>query len=417
MKAAILSIGSEVALGRIADTNAAWLSRRLIELGCEVARHTAVPDERGEILRALACVAEGADAVVITGGLGPTQDDMTRELVAEHCGVGLAEHAAAGEHLRAFFRRIGRPMSPSNMRQAMLPDGARALPNPRGTAFGFAVSCNGADFYALPGVPAEMRAMFEAEVAPALAAKASSGIALRQLRVFGAGESTVGELLGDLMRRGANPDVGTQVEQGAITVRVLARAETREEAQALADATAEEAMRRLGDDLVFGEGEEEIEEAVARLMERSGLTLAAAESCTGGLVSSLLTDVPGASQWFLEGVVAYSNQCKVSRLGVPEGLIAEKGAVSPEVAEAMVAGMRGRSGADVAVALTGIAGPGGAVPGKPVGLVYVAVADAQGVSVERFQCSGQRTDVKRRAARHALNMVRLRVKRRLAEAG
>ena len=410
MKAEIVSIGEEVVLGSIADTNAAWLAQRLTESGYAVARHTAVGDQRADILDALRDATERSDAVVVTGGIGPTLDDITREVLAELAGVGLVESPEARRHVESFFERIGRPMAATNLRQALLPEGADLVPNPRGTAVGVRLRVNGAEVFSLPGVPIEMKLMYEASLRPALEGGEQRAIALRRLRLFGVGESTVAERLGDLMRRGANPEIGTQVERGVIGIRVLARSATREEAERLAEAAAGEVVRRVGEDLVFGRDDERIEDVVVRELERTGLTLATAESCTGGYLAGRLTDVPGVSRFFLEGAVTYSNASKTSRLGVPEALIARKGAVSPEVAEAMAAGMRERSGADLAIALTGIAGPGGGTDAKPVGLVHIALADACGVEVEAFRFAGRREEVKDRSAKTALNLARLRLR-------
>ena len=407
MKAEILSIGSEVVLGHIADTNAAWLSQRLTEAGCEVTRHAAVGDHREHILSALAASAGRASLVVATGGLGPTLDDMTRSVFAEFAKVELVEDPRAVEHLRGFFERLGRPMAKTNLRQALLPSGAELIPNPRGTAVGFSLACRGTQYFALPGVPLEMKRMFGASVAPWLRAHATAAVAVRRLRVFGLGESSLAEKLGDLMARGANPEVGTQVDAGVITVRALARAATREQAQRMVDEAADEVRRRLGRERVFGEDVDRLEDAVARELGRTGKTLAVAESCTGGAVTDHLTNTPGMSRFLLEGAVTYSNSSKSARLDVPEERIQSRGAVSAEVAEAMALGMRRRSGADVALGLTGIAGPGGATPTKPVGLVYVALAHAGGVDTRELRLVGQREEIKDRAAKWALNMVRI----------
>jgi nicotinamide-nucleotide amidase len=298
-------------------------------------------------------------------------------------------------------------MTPSNLRQALIPAGAEMIPNPRGTAPGFLLTRGGVEYYAMPGVPSEMKAMFQEHIAPRLRRRADVHAAVRHLRVFGYGESVVGEKLADLMARGANPDVGTQVEQSIIGVRVLARAASAEEADRLADAAADEVRRRLGQEHVFGRDGEQLEEAVARELERTGYTLAVAESCSGGALANRLTNVPGISRFFLEGVVAYSNRSKVERLGVPAGLIEQHGAVSAPVAEAMARGIRGTSGADLGVGVTGIAGPGGGSPAKPVGLVYVAVAGPAGVETRELRLTGQREDIKDRTAKNALHMVRL----------
>ncbi|HRU06291.1 MAG TPA: competence/damage-inducible protein A [Candidatus Brocadiia bacterium] len=406
MKAEILSIGSEVALGYIADTNAAWMSQRLTELGYEVIRHTAVGDNREEMLRALESSRGRCAAVLVTGGLGPTLDDMTRFVLADFAGVKLEENAQARETLAAFFQRIGRPMTSSNLTQTLLPQGSEMIPNPRGTAAGFALSVGGTEYIAMPGVPSEMKAMWEAWVGPRLRSRNASATAVRILRVFGIGESMLGEKIADLMARGANPDVGTQVDNSVISVRAVARAASRQEAERMVKDVSDEIRRRLGD-MVFGEGEDRLEDAVLRLLEQKGQTLAVAESCTGGLIASRLTDVPGASRFFLEGAVTYSNESKTARLGVPADLIRQHGAVSAPVAEAMARGMRASSGAALALASTGIAGPTGATPQKPIGLVYAALAHDGGVQVEELRLHGTREAIKDRASKHVLNMARL----------
>ena len=407
MNVEILSIGEEVLLGRIADTNAAWLAQRLTDLGCAVTRHTTVGDSERDMLDALRCAVGRADALLITGGLGPTLDDMTRGALAQFAGVELVADPHAREHLEGFFRRLGRPMTDNNLRQTYLPAGSELIPNPRGTAVGVRLVHEGVEIFALPGVPIEMKMMFDQSVGPALGERASSAIVARHLRIFGLGESAVGKKLDALMRRGANPEVGTQVDGGVIGVRALARADTREEAERMAAEAAGEIVRLVGKEYVFGEDEDRLEDAVARELERTGLTLAVAESCTGGALASGITNAPGVSRFFLEGAVTYSNQSKTARLGVPEALIREKGAVSAEVAESMAAGMCERSGADLALGLTGIAGPGGATATKPVGLVYIALAHAAGVETREFRLIGRREEIKDRAAKNALNMARL----------
>ena len=406
MNAEILSIGTEVVIGSIADTNAAWLSQRLTEIGFTVARHTAVGDDREQMLRALRS-ARAAGVVLITGGLGPTADDMTREVLAEFAGVGLAPDPEAADHIRSIFQRLGRTMSENNLRQALIPEGAEMVPNPRGTAPGFALRLGDTELIAMPGVPLEMKMMFEQHVAPRLRERVQARIAVRHLRAYGCGESTFAERLGDLLTPGGNPEIGTQVDNAIIGIRVLARADTPEDAQGLADDTAREVRSRVGQENVFGEGEDRLEDAVARELERTGKTIAVAESCTGGALSNRLTNVPGISRFFLEGAVTYSNKSKTDRLGVPPGMIEEHGAVSAQVAEAMARGIRERSGADLGLALTGIAGPGGATPGKPVGLVYAALAHNGGVETRELHMLGRREEIKDRSAKAALNMVRL----------
>ena len=413
MNAEILSVGNEVVGGAIADTNAAWLSQQLDAMGLTVVRHAAVRDELPEIVAALAAACRGADVVVVTGGIGPTPDDLTREAVAELTGRPLRTDPDAEEMLRGFYRRLGREPHPSNLKQAAIPEGGEALINRCGTAAGLTCTHNGARLFVTPGVPREMVAMFEADIRPRLDALVDGlAAACRELTLFGVPESDVGAALHDLMQRGANPEVGTMARTGFITVRIVARGQTPQAAAALADDTAASVSRTFGDSVVSDRGED-LPAAVARLLIDSGTTIALAESCTGGMVAAMLTDAPGISRCLLEGIVAYTNDAKSRRLGVPADLIEAHGAVSAPVAEAMARGICESAGADIGIGITGIAGPGGAVPqapgrpGKPVGLVHLACAHKDGIVLEEGHFAGDRRMVRTRAALAALNMVRL----------
>ena len=408
--AEILSVGSEILLGRIVDTNAVYLSQELMALGVPVSRHTSVPDEEPALLDALRTAAERTNLLILTGGIGPTADDLTRDAVAEFCGVALREDAAAAKHVRELFARRGRPMPESNLVQALIPEGADVIPNPRGTACGFAVRSGSTEMIVLPGVPHEMKLMFERWVKPHLRRRFPDQpkLVIREIRTIGMPESALGQEIADLMEPGRNPAVGTQATGGIIIVRAMARARDETEAERLLDEAEAVVRARLGD-AVFGVGPQGLPEAVADILERKGLTLAVAESCTGGLVCDMLTDVPGISRFLLEGVVAYSNEAKTARLGVPPELFKTVGAVSREVAVAMADGVRERAGADVGVGITGIAGPGGATPAKPVGLVHVAVSVHGRTEGAELRLFGNRREVKDRAAKYALNLLRMRL--------
>ena len=415
MRAQIVSVGNEVVGGAVADTNAAWLARRLEAMGATVLAHRAVRDMLGEIVQALRDAASAADAVIVTGGLGPTADDLTREAAAELTGSSLVPHEGARRMLEEFFRRRGRAPHPTNLKQASLPEGATWLPNPRGTAAGFALEHGRARLFFLPGVPSEMEGMFNDEVAPRLESLlAGAGGCCRSVTLFGVPESEVGAALGDLMARGANPEVGTMAKTGVIVVRIVARGDHPEAARALADQTVQR-VRALFGEHVVGEDVESLAEIVGRRLIAMGRTIALAESCTGGLIAAMLTDVPGISASLMEGVVAYANEAKVRRLGVPAALLQEHGAVSREVAEAMAGGVRAASGADIGLAVTGVAGPGGATPAregrpaKPIGLVHLALADERGIISAQAQFAGDRGQVRTRAALAALDMVRRRL--------
>jgi nicotinamide-nucleotide amidase len=412
MKAEILSIGSELTSGQNLDTNSQWLSRRLAEVGIPVGFHTTVADDFADNLAAFETASRRAGLVLVTGGLGPTQDDLTREVLAKAAGVELVFHEESFEQIRQMFAKRGRTMAERNRVQALFPAGAEVLPNDRGTAPGIWMRLGNAWVAAMPGVPSEMYAMFERQVRPRLAALGLGGGVLVQRKVncFGAGESAVEERLLDLTRRGHVPEVGITVGDATISLRILARAATAAEAEAQIAPVEQTIRERLGD-LVFGVEAEELQDAVLRLLAERRRTLATAESVTAGLVAHRLATVPGASHWFRGGVVAYDARLKTDLLGVPSSLIAEHGVVSAAVAEAMAVGCRTRLASDLAVSTVGLAGPEGDGSGKPVGLVYVGLAWAGGVRSESFSWVGSRTEVQSRCAKMALNAVRLRLLR------
>jgi len=413
MNALLLSIGDEVVAGQIADTNAAWLAERLLDLGVDVIAHEAVRDVVDEIEDAVHRAAARVDLVVATGGLGPTEDDLSRHGIAGAAGVGLELDEASLQHIRDRFYRYGRAMPERNRIQAMIPEGATVLPNTQGTAPGFAIAIGSALVAVMPGVPREMKAMFDLALSPLIEAMPHERRVVRveRVRLYRVPESLVNEKIRHLMDRDANPLVGLLVSGGVISVKFTAAAESQEAAAALIAPVREEVEELLGEQ-VFGHGDDTLEQVVARELERTGCTVAVAESCTGGLIGHYLTQVPGISDYFLEDLVTYSNEAKVDLLGVSPDAIRSVGAVSEEVAAAMAEGVRARSGADVAISTTGIAGPGGGSEAKPVGLVYMGLASEQGTVVERFTFVGDRAVVKDRAAKAALDMLRLHLKNR-----
>ena len=408
MRAVILSIGTELVTGLRLDTHSADIARALSAIGAEVVRHETVDDRREDIAAAFRRAAAEADLVVATGGLGPTLDDLTREGLADAMGVPLEENAAALAHLESWARSRGRPLSPSNRRQAMLPRGSRAIPNPVGTAVGVAVQIGRTPVYCMPGVPGEMALMLGEEVMPEWRVEAPERVMrLRTVRMFGVPESVVGDRLEDLMAADRRPHVGTAVRGGLIDINIYAFGRP-DEVVAMLEADARIVRERLGP-AVFGEGETTLEQAVAAALAGRRAKIAVAESCTGGLVAAKLVSVPGISAHLLEAVVAYSDESKVRRLGVPEELLRVHGAVSEPVARAMAEGIRRGSRADLVVADTGIAGPSGGSPEKPVGTVWFALADAAGTVVAREIFTGDRALIRERAANYALNMMRLRL--------
>jgi nicotinamide-nucleotide amidase len=408
MKTEILSIGSELTSGRNLDTHSQWLSLRLAEIGIPVCWHTTIADDLEDNIAAFRIATQRADLVIATGGLGPTQDDLTREVLAAVAGVELVFHEESFERIKQIFARFKRPVPERNRVQARFPIGAEPIPNANGTAPGIWMKIGNADVVAMPGVPSEMYAMFHTQVKPRLLSLGLGGGILiqRKINCFGAGESAVEEKLFDLTRRGHVPEVGITVHDGTISLRIFAHAANPEEAQLQIEPVERTIRERLGE-LVFGVEDEELQDAVIRLLVEKRRTLATAEGVTAGLVAQRLAQVPGASAWFRGGLVAYDNRLKTEMLGVSQQLLDEHGAISPAVVEAMAVGCRTRFQTDVAVSTVGLAGPGGASAGKPVGLVHVGLAWEGGVSSFSFSWGGTRLEVQSRTAKLALNRVRL----------
>ena len=405
-RARLVSSGEELLLGHLVDTNAAWLAGQVTSLGGSVEGVRTVGDRQADIEEAIRESARGADAVVMTGGLGPTEDDRARHALAAVLGTVLDEDAESWAAIQRRFAAMSRPCGDANRVQALVPRGARPLSNPRGTAPGLEARVGGCRVFALPGVPHEMRGMWADHVAPALAARGAAGSVLaRRLRVYGLGESVVGERVRAWMRPGGAVQAGTTVADMMTTVRLVARADGAEAARRALDAAWAE-VRALLEPHVVGEEDDTLADAAARLLAARGQTLAVAESCTGGLLADAFIQAPGASDWFLEGVVAYANAAKTSRLGVCPALLERHGAVSGEVARAMAAGCRAQSGADWALATTGVAGPGGGTVPKPVGLVWVALAGPAGVEAREHRFADDRGENRRRAVNAALDLLR-----------
>lgn len=409
MRAEIVSVGTELLLGQIVDTNAAYLSRLLPEFGITLHYRVTVGDNEARLVEALKLALSRSDLVFTIGGLGPTEDDLTKETVAQVVGDEMVLDEESARQLREFFAARGIEMPKSNLKQAMVPGRGKKLPNPLGTAPGAAFETqDGKVIIVLPGPPREFIPMVDERVVPYLRERlgTSSGIIKsRILRVAGLGESSVEDKVKHLLKS-ANPTLAPYAKTGEVHLRVTAKAENTNEADALIDGMDREVVGVLGHH-VFGRDEETLEEVVVKSLVEHGLTLSLAESCTGGLIANRITDIPGSSDAFLMGVVSYSNQAKMDLLGVDEQLLIDHGAVSEEVARAMAEGARMRAGSDIAVSVTGIAGPTGATPTKPVGLVYVALSAENGTVVQKCQFGGSRLDVKLRTSQTALDMIRM----------
>lgn len=414
MKAVILSIGDELVMGQTVDTNSAWLSGRLADLGIMTHYHKTVADDTADVTLALKEACSCSDLVIVTGGLGPTEDDLTRHALADLLNRPLDLHPPSLERIRAFFKSLGREMPAMNRIQAMIPRGVEVLANDWGTAPGMKVKIGKALLFFFPGVPREMVKMVERDVLPLYQKNTGLALAVEALHVFGAGESTVAEKLGDLMRRDRNPLIGTTASQWVVTVRIRSEAPTRTIAQKHLVDIVKTIEGRLGT-LIYGRGEETLQGVVGRLALNKGQKVVTTESCTGGLVAKQLTDEAGSSGFFCGGWVVYSNAMKTRELGVPASLIEQEGAVSESVACAMAEGALRRGDADWALSTTGIAGPDGGSAEKPVGTVWVGLAHRNGAEItsraERFFLPGPRDSVRDRAAKSALNMLRLELLR------
>ena len=407
MTCEILCVGTELLLGDVVNTNAAYIAKNLAGMGVHVYYQSVVGDNPQRLKLALETAFAHADCVITTGGLGPTKDDLTKETACAAIGVKLELHQPSYEHLAEILKQSGRQMTESQKKQAYLPEGCTVLHNAKGTAPGFAITKDNKTLIMLPGPPREMTAMFESGVRPYLTKGETKELYSRRVRVMEIGESDCADALSDLLD-GQNPTVATYAKDVETEIRITASAEDEADAERILSPVVDEVCRRMGD-YVYGIDVTSIEEQVSKMLRERGMTVATAESCTGGLIAKSLTDLAGASEIFGFGTVTYANAAKTKLLGVPAELIEEKGAVCSEVAKAMAEGVRKLSGADIGVGITGIAGPDGGTKEKPVGLVYVGVAGAQGTRVEEFRLGSKtrtRNTIRKFAAARALNLVR-----------
>jgi nicotinamide-nucleotide amidase len=413
-RAEIVSVGTEHLLGQIVDTNATYLCSVLAEAGIAVYFRSTVGDNVRRVQDVFLHALSRADLILSTGGLGPTDDDLTVAAASEALGLPLERHEEAWAQIQEFFRKRHRPLSSQQEKQAMLPRGARMIPNSRGSAPGVIIEHNGKTLIFTPGVPREMCGMVEDHVIPYLRARGLAGrevIRSRVLRITGLGESMVEDRLRDLMRSSLNPTIAPYAHTGECHVRVTARG-TVAEVEPLLD-HAEAAIRERLGEAIYAVGEATLEEVVARALTAQGVSIAVAESCTAGLLGHRLTGPPGASAYLDGGIIAYSNAAKQRWLRVPDEVLERHGAVSAEAARAMAEAVRAQAGTDIGIATTGIAGPTGATPEKPVGLVYIALAHEGGMEVRQlhFGTEPGRSGVKYLAAQAALNMIRLHLVR------
>jgi len=409
MRAEIIAVGTELLLGQIVNTNAQYLSRGLAELGIDVYYQTVVGDNKERIMQAIGIARGRADLLVFTGGLGPTLDDLTRDALAEYLGRGIGLHEPTMDKIMNMFASRGGAFVESNRRQAMLIEGATPLRNDTGLAVGNALAVDGIGYLLLPGPPREMKPMFDNDGTTWLKEQLGPSAALHSvmLKFAGIGESMLEDLLIDLIREQQDPTIAPYAKEGEVAVRVSTKATDAEEAARKLEGTLVEIRRRTREYL-YAEDDVPIEAAVVRMMTQRQLTLALAESCTGGMLSELVTTIPGSAVVYKGGIVSYSNEMKMKQLGVTRELLegpGAPGAISAETAAAMAEGMRAAVDSDFALSVTGNAGPS-AAEDKPVGLVYIGLAERGGAArVEKLQLSGDREGIRLRAAKWALYML------------
>jgi len=403
----LLTIGTELLLGQIVDTNANWIAQRLAEEGIDLFYKTTVGDNAGRIEAALRQALGRADVIITTGGLGPTEDDLTRDVVAAVLERPLHLDPAVLAHIERRFAHRKIPMTENNRKQAMVPEGAEVLHNPNGTAPGLFLKDRGRCVACLPGVPTEMKPMLAEQVIPRIRETFGirSRIVSRVLKTCGISESKLDHAIGDYFREMQNPTIGVLAHAGEIHVRLTCKGEDPAIITRMLDDLGAKIRERLGP-LIFGRDDEKLEALVGQLLRGRKATLAVAESCTGGLLASRLTDISGSSDYFERGMVTYSTAAKEEILGVPAEILRESGAVSLPVVRAMAESVRRRSGTTFGLAITGIAGPTGETPGKPVGLVYIALAWDGGDLAREYRFHGGRELIKYRATQMALEMLR-----------
>jgi nicotinamide-nucleotide amidase len=405
MKAEILAVGTEILLGDIVNTNSHYISKRLADLGISVYYQTVVGDNEERLYDAYKLAFERADIVIATGGLGPTKDDLTKEIGAKYFDKELVLHEESLDYIKNFFDRLNRPMSEGNRKQAIFPKGSIILANPNGTAPGCIIEENNKILIMMPGPPKEMAPMFEDSVVPYLQKFSDGVLVSKVIRVLGLGESAMAERVNDIIDNNTNPTVAPYAKDNEAILRITAKGKTKEEAEKLILPIEQEIRNRIGDD-IYAEGETTIDAVVGEMLVNRNLTIATAESCTGGLLAGTLINYPGISSVFLEGAITYSNEAKMKRLGVKEETLERYGAVSEETAREMAIGIARAASTDIGISVTGVAGPDGGTEGKPVGLVYIGLYIKGEVKVKKLRMFGDRQKIRNRTVVSALDWLR-----------
>ncbi|HHW32438.1 MAG TPA: competence/damage-inducible protein A [Clostridiaceae bacterium] len=405
MNAEILAVGTELLMGQIANTNAQYITGRLPEAGINVYFHTVVGDNRNRLMKSLDIALERSDVVIITGGLGPTQDDITKETVSEKLGLKLVLHEDILEEMKSYFQRLNRTMAPNNIKQALLPEGCIVVKNKNGTAPGCIIEHKDKIIVLLPGPPSEMKPMFDDIVMKYFMDKSSSYLKSKYIRIFGIGESDMEDRISDLVSRQTNPTIAPYAKEGEVTLRITAKYDRNGDDVDIIEPVINNIQSRLGD-YIYSTENENMENIVAKLLMDNNISISIAESCTGGIVSGKLTDIPGISSVYFGGMIVYSNEAKIKNLQVKQETIEKYGAVSKETATEMAENIRKIHNTHLGLSITGIAGPDGGTPEKPVGLVYIGLSDGKNTQVKEIRLSGERRKIRNITSLHALDMVR-----------
>ncbi|OOM70192.1 competence/damage-inducible protein A [Clostridium sp. BL-8] len=405
MKAEIIAVGTEILLGDIINSNAQYLAQELAALGIDMYYQQVVGDNEDRIIHAFEEAYSRSDIIITTGGLGPTADDLTKEVAAKYFNKELRQHEESIEKIKNYFKFRERKMTENNLKQGLIPEGAIVINNNNGTAPGVIIEENNKIMIILPGPPKEMKPMFEDTVKGYLQKKSDSILVSKVIKILGIGESAVADELKDIMDAQTNPTIAPYAKEVGVLLRITAKAKTQEEALKLIKPVEEEIKNRLGDN-VYATEDINLEDVVAELLTEKKLTISTAESCTGGMIAATLINYPGISEVLLEGAVTYSNEAKHKRLGVKNETLEKYGAVSEETAREMAIGIAKTANADVSIVTTGIAGPGGGTEEKPVGLVYIGVYVQGEVVIKRCIFNGNRNRVRLQATTTGLDMLR-----------
>lgn len=414
MNAEILAVGTELLLGNIVNTNAQYIAKRLADIGVSVYYQSVVGDNEFRLYKAFELALQRADIVISTGGLGPTKDDLTKEIASNIAGKEMVLDSQSLKNIEEYFKSIGRKMTDNNIKQAFFPEDAKIFYNDKGTAPGCVIEVGEKKLILLPGPPREMKPMFEKSVIPYLSLFQEGVISSKSLKICGIGESKVEDLLRDLIEAQTNPTIAPYAKLGEVTIRITAKAKTVEEANGLIK-PVEEKVRNILKDNIYGEGDQSLEDTVADLLIKHNKSISVAESCTGGLLAARLINYSGISSVFKEGAVTYSNTAKVKRLGVKESTLNQYGAVSKETAEEMAKGICDASGTNIGISTTGIAGPGGGTDEKPVGLVFAGLCIDGELNSKKFNFTGDRQVIRERTVISVLDWARRILKDKLID--